>query len=300
MNSIITAYSRLLLLTASSFFTATLTFIPCAFAHGVAGNREFPSTLTFDDPGISDEATLPQVNMLKDKGGHWNTDYEAEYDKTITDDLVLNVGGDYVDDHDAAGWDNISLGAKYKLFVSDEHEAMVSFGFDWDIGNSGSKKIGDDFSTLTPSLVFGKGFGDLPDDLLYLKPLALTGALGVAFPTDRHTDDERNPDMLEWDFALQYSLPYLQEHVKDVGLPEFVGQLTPVVEFAFETPFGPADTQTTGTINPGILWSNGKVQVGAEAIVPVNNDSGQGVGARVQLHFFLDDIFPNSIGKPIW
>ena len=35
-------------------------------------------------------------------------------------------------------------------------------------------------------------------------------------------------------------------------------------------------------------------------MIPVNRQSGTSVGAIAQLHFFLDDIFPNSIGKPIF
>ncbi len=35
-------------------------------------------------------------------------------------------------------------------------------------------------------------------------------------------------------------------------------------------------------------------------MIPVNRDSGTGVGVIGQVHFFLDDIFPNSIGKPIF
>ncbi len=30
-----------------------------AHAHGIAGNRLFPGTLSFDDPAVADEATLP-------------------------------------------------------------------------------------------------------------------------------------------------------------------------------------------------------------------------------------------------
>jgi hypothetical protein len=31
----------------------------------------------------------------------------------------------------------------------------------------------------------------------------------------------------------------------------------------------------------------------------MNSASGRGVGVVGELHFFLDDIFPNSLGKPI-
>ena len=37
-----------------------------------------------------------------------------------------------------------------------------------------------------------------------------------------------------------------------------------------------------------------------EAMIPINKASGKHVGVIAQLHFFLDDIFPNSIGKPIF
>ena len=35
-------------------------------------------------------------------------------------------------------------------------------------------------------------------------------------------------------------------------------------------------------------------------MIPVNRQSGSNVGAIAQLHFFLDDIFPNSIGRPLF
>jgi hypothetical protein len=41
------------------------------------------------------------------------------------------------------------------------------------------------------------------------------------------------------------------------------------------------------------------MQIGAEMIIPVNRASGHGLGGLVQLHFYLDDIFPNSFGRPL-
>jgi len=37
-----------------------------------------------------------------------------------------------------------------------------------------------------------------------------------------------------------------------------------------------------------------------EAIIPVNRASGDNVGVMGQLHLYLDDIFPHSIGKPLF
>jgi hypothetical protein len=101
--------------------------------------------------------------------------------------------------------------------------------------------------------------------------------------------------------ALQYSLPYLQSQVKDLGLPAWLGRVTPVVEFAFTTPttagFG---QKTQGTISPGFLYDATSYQIGVEAVIPANHQTGGNVGVIAQLHFFLDDIFPTTLGKPLF
>jgi hypothetical protein len=35
-------------------------------------------------------------------------------------------------------------------------------------------------------------------------------------------------------------------------------------------------------------------------MIPVNRQSGTSVGVIGQLHFFLDDIFPTTLGRPIF
>jgi hypothetical protein len=40
--------------------------------------------------------------------------------------------------------------------------------------------------------------------------------------------------------------------------------------------------------------------VAVEAIVPLNGASGHGVGAIAQLDLYLDDLLPDSLGKPIF
>src|SRR6516164_8708447 len=42
-----------------------------AHAHGIAGNRFFPGTLSFDDPAVADESILPLFSSSKhpDEGG---------------------------------------------------------------------------------------------------------------------------------------------------------------------------------------------------------------------------------------
>jgi hypothetical protein len=51
--------------------------------------------------------------------------------------------------------------------------------------------------------------------------------------------------------------------------------------------------------NPGVMWVGNYYQVGVEAIISINSASGHGTGVMGQLHLYLDDIFPTSIGKPL-
>jgi hypothetical protein len=43
---------------------AFLTGSSSAYSHGIAGNRYFDGTLTFDDPAAADEAILPNYSNL--------------------------------------------------------------------------------------------------------------------------------------------------------------------------------------------------------------------------------------------
>ena len=280
---------------------ATVLIPVLARAHAIAGDRIFPATLAIDDPGVSDELTLPQVQLFKatddDGDKHWTTTTSAEWDKLITPAFALSVSGDYVNSAGGSdGFDNAGLGAKYEAFENDAHEFMMSVGLDVDLAHTGAKRIGEPNDNFTPGLFIGKGFGDLPDSMDWVKPFAVTGQFG--YELEAGGDNDKSVD---YGATLQYSLPYLQQHVKDIGLPAPWNTMIPIVEFAFTTPVNNGEHQTTGTINPGVVFMGGKMQFAVEAVVPINNATGTGIGAQAQLHFYLDDIFPNSwIGRPIF
>ena len=50
---------------------------------------------------------------------------------------------------------------------------------------------------------------------------------------------------------------------------------------------------------PGVIWVVSYFQVGIEAVIPVNSDSGTGMGFLGQVYLHLDDIFPKSDGQPL-
>ena len=294
-----------------------------AYGHGFAGARFFPATLSTDDPFVADELSLPTVSTIEtpDGGGTRQTDISVDIAKRITPQFAIEIGETLtaLNPHEGRavnGFGNLELSGKYQFLTNDAHEAIVSLGLGVEIGGTGSSSIGaDSFSTWVPGIFFGKGFGDLPDVLRFLKPLAITGLAGVGIPTsastrtvtvddrtgEREVEIERHPDVLEWGFALEYSVIYLQSQVQDMHLPAPVDRLIPLVEFALETPLNRgARGQTTGTINPGVIWAGKYFQVGAEAIVPINERTGTNVGVIAQLHFFMDDLFPHSLGRPLF
>jgi hypothetical protein len=294
-----------------------------AYGHGFAGPRFFPATLSTDDPFVADELSLPTVSTIRtpDDGGTRQTDISIDIAKRLTPQFGIEIGETLtvLNPHEGRatnGFGNLEVSGKYQFLKNGPHELIVSLGLGVEIGGTGSSSIGaDSFSTWAPGIFFGKGFGDLPDGLRFLKPFAITGQAGVEIPTSASTrsitvneqtgeseiEIERHPDVLQWGFALEYSVIYLQSQVQDMHLPAPINRLIPLVEFALETPLNRGEQgETTGTINPGVIWAGKYFQVGAEAVIPINERTGTNVGVIAQLHFYLDDLFPHSLGRPLF
>lgn len=284
-------------------------------AHGFEGDRFFPPTVSTDDPFATDEFSLAASsfnNPAASDGSGPKTrevDIFGEFDKEIFPKFALGVSGTYINldpkgHHGPAqdGFDNVSVQAKYQLWENAPHEWILSLGGEIDLGDTGSKALGvDAFSTYTPKLYFGKGFGDLPASLRYLKPLALTGTFGYAIAGQpSNTDGSLNSNALVYGVAVEYSLPYLQQHVEDLGLPKPLGDLIPLVEFTATTPVDRGGETTTGTINPGVLWEQPDYQIGVEAVIPLNSHTGPNVGAVVSVQIYIDDLFPKVFGQPVF
>lgn len=280
---------------------------PSAHAHGFAGPRFFPATILTDDPFVADEMSLPTLTRLPDApDGTQFSSLESDIAKRITPDFGLTWSDAY--DYEqkpglpkVTGLDTMTTGAQYQLFINGEHEAMGLAGLKVSWGQTGRvAALGQpDFTTLTPTFDWGKGFGDLPASLNYLRPFAITGNLSVDFPTKTESAGVQHPNNFNYGFALEYPISYLESQVKDIGLRSPWQQMIPLVEFAAVTPFNRGGGPTIGTVQPGIIWAGQYFQIGAEMIVPMNRDTGHGIGGVVQFHIYLDDSFPNSIGQPI-
>src|SRR5438477_6000666 len=167
-------------------------------AHEIVGNRFFPATLGIDDPGVNDELSLPTISTFKtpDDPPLRQTDFSGDISKRITEDFAIALGATHtwlsapgVDPGVALrGFQNLDTSFKYRLYKNPEHEFVASIGLSVEWGGTGSSSAGaDPFNTYTPTLFFGKGFGDLPDSLPWLRPIAVTGQVGYAIPGRRST-----------------------------------------------------------------------------------------------------------------
>jgi len=284
-----------------------------AFAHCFVGARFLPATLATDDPCVADELSLPTVAWSQTgdipPADEW--DVSAEISKRITEDFGISIGDTWSQIRapggpTLAGFGDLETTFQYQLLKDDSHELAMLLGLIVDWGGTGATNsgLGTPYSVLTPTYYFGKGFGDLPDSAGWLRAFAVTGEVGYQIPTESYDLVQNSfiPQVLTYGGSLQYSMPYLKSQIQDLQLPDFINHLIPIVEAQFSTPvannFGNSYV-TTGTINPGVIWVGPTFQVGLEAVVPVNRESGTGVGFLGQLHFYLDDMFPKTIGQPL-
>jgi hypothetical protein len=286
------------------------------------GDRFFPSTLATTVPTAADFYNPPYFVKLPDTATTPSTreiDIPTTYSRLVTKDLGVFFTETFRILEDAnrgtrSGFDNLVIGAQYQLYTNPEHQFVFTVGGTAAIGGTGAPGIASSFSTLTPTLYIGKGFGDLPDSVAWLRPLTVTGTVAVAVPTDSTSlttttlptgattlSETINPKILQLGLALEYSLVanmYTGANRTGTRYPE---GWVPLVEFTTATPLnGPLAGRTTGTVNPGVIWVNRYLQVGVEAIIPMDAHSGRDLGFRAQAHLYLPAIFPDWYGKPIF
>ena len=290
-----------------------------ASAHTIVGDRVFPATLTIDDPGVNDELTLPVFSQLTAENFDGTTGAKTytlggEYSKTITAALQVSIGSagiTFQRNPRATGFANIEVGTKYVFTQNPETEFIFAGGINVEIGRTGSSATSalpsDQYTTVTPNLYVGKGFGHLSTD--WLRPFAVTAQVGTSIPTVVHDpiDGSQVPSFLIYGGSIQYSLLYRNAFVEEVPGP--FKKLIPTIEGVFSTPVAntgrsdPGDFsvhETTGVVGPSVYYIGTYYELGVMMQVPVNAASGKHPGVMAILDFFLDDIAPDTLGKPLF
>ena len=153
-----------------------------ALAHGWAGQRFFPAPILTDDPFVADEISLPQVTVTPPgPDGAQSTAVEIDLSKRITPNTGIVIGDQWQRLQPSGlpavtGLGPLHTEAQYQLFINGPHEALGLLGLNVIWAHTGRVQAlgAPDFTTLAPTFNFGKGFGDLPRSLPYLRPIAIT------------------------------------------------------------------------------------------------------------------------------
>ncbi|WP_074123249.1 hypothetical protein [Bradyrhizobium sp. AS23.2] len=227
-----------------------------AHGHGIAGNRYFAGTITFDDPAVADELILSYLDCPTQGSNVAENRINGAFARLLTPTLAFTIDSAWVHQNwptgHTSGFDKTNIGLKYEAYRDNRHEALVSVGLAWGIGHSGAVAIGADAPhTIQPGIFFGKGFGDLPDSFSWLRGFAVTGSVvdevpigsgGTALapnPVAGGFNNVFSPavETMHWGFSIQYSTLYLTSRF-DGGPPkeEPLNQLVPLVEFRFDSP----------------------------------------------------------------
>jgi len=269
------------------------------------GKRFFPDQLVIAESFVEDELSLPSILSVKRgrSAGERSTrltDFGGEIKKRITADFELSVGGGLALLEEKrgtrTGFENLNVGMKYEFFRNIPHEVVASLSLQWELGDTGKAAIGAaSFDTVSPSMLVGKGFGDLPERLAMLRPLAISGLFGFEIPV------RDQPTAIAWGGVIEYSLPYLTEFVRDVGLPSAIKRLVPIVETDLRTDVaGRLAGRIRGTVNPGVIWVGDTLQIGIEAVAPIDPATGHGLGVRAFVRIPLEVLFGRRAGEPLF
>src|SRR5712671_241139 len=232
------------------------------------GDRFFPSTLATTVPTPADFYNPPYFVKLPDTATTREFDIPTTYSRLITKDWSVFFTEtfrilDVANKGRLSGFDNLVIGAQYQLYTNPEHQFVFTVGGTAAIGGTGSPGIAASFSTLTPTAYIGKGFGDLPDSLAWLRPLTVSGTVAVAVPTASTSlgtidslradagaftslmtvpssattlSETINPKILQLGFALEYSLVTNQYTGPNRTGTRYPEGWVPLIEFTTATP----------------------------------------------------------------
>ena len=290
-----------------SFRTTVLLFLigliarpEVLWAHGVVGQRFFPAGIVVDDPFPADELTLASPSTIKTPDGRESA-VGFEYQKRLSPNLGLAIGDEYVSikPEDPAepklrGFNNPEFSLIYSMFKSPDHEYIASTALHVSPGGIGKEGIREEMSHVEPALMLGKGLGDLPDSFGFLRPIAIVGQASVELPWGHADDPAELASVLNYGLVIEYSIPYLQSFVKDIGIPWPFSKMFPIVELTYSEPISGPDAHhgATGYVNPGIVWAGKYIELGLEAQIPLNDRTGKSTGVVGLVHLFLDDMAP--------
>jgi len=274
-----------------------------AFAHGVVGDYVFLEPLVAEDPTPANELDILEPSWVKGRDGDtYSLNFSIE--KVLYDDdnymPRLSVGGGSGWVHQSPhqgpsyeGFGDVGLFAKWAFYYSEEHELLSSIALTATVPAGVTPVAAQSHTSLGPEILWEKGMGDLPNRpfIEYLRPLGFQGDFGYLPALGGHTSH-----LMFADQVIEYSLPYLSNSVKDIGLKAPFRNLFLFTEFNYSQLITGPSGQTFPNFlaTPGLAYVGYHFELSVGTQLALNNASVSGTHAAVigLLDIFYDSIMP--------
>jgi hypothetical protein len=111
-----------------------------AHAHGIAGNRYFPGTLSFDDPAVADELIVPDFSALQHPNAGANVvddRFDFAFARLLTKTLSIGIDTGWTFRNwgivQRSGFEPTHITLKGEVYRDDLHETLISAALSWGI-----------------------------------------------------------------------------------------------------------------------------------------------------------------------
>jgi hypothetical protein len=290
---------------------------PC-LSHGTVGDYTFIEPLVAEDANPKNEFKMLRPGWVRGaEGREFGLGFSLEKTIVPAPDWMSDgvpTGGGIVSVELAGSWNYSSpsegppasgFGAleimpKWAFLTLPEREMRLSVALEMDIPVGNAAVEEQHHTQMGPVFLWAKGFGrDFPETglLKYLRPLAIQGDFGFVPALGGATWHEMFADNV-----IEYSLPYLSNNVKDIGLPWPIRNMYPFVEFNYnQLTRGPSgETFPQINITPGVAFMNYYLEIAVGTQLALNqatvpNDHASVLGL---VDLFIDDIIPATRWTP--
>ncbi len=228
-------------------------------------NRVFVGDFVGDDADIE--------NYFSASGGVGSKYSAASFylEKTISERSSFSIFGGLerveADGEAETGWNNVEIAYKREVIVNQEHEFRLSLEPGVELP-TGSGDVGaEKHSRAGINLLMEKGWGDLPDWMALVRPLAFEGgALGQAKVTGARDD------LVAADAEIEYSIGYLDSEIGANRITHALSGFTPHVDFDYSQFLSAHrnSSQPDFELTPGLAWYNAWLEINLGAQIAVN------------------------------
>ena len=279
-----------------------------ASAHGVVGDYIFLEPLITDDGTPANEMDIVEPNWNRNSGGR-TFSIGSSIEKLLGTDAEhlprFSIGGGSTwiyqspkQGPNVSGFDVLTLFAKYAFLIIPEHEFLLSAKAVLQLPTGNPDVTSQQHTSLGPELVEEKALGDLPNTplLKLLRPIGFQADVGYLPALGGHTSHHMFADGM-----IEYSLPYLSNNVKDIGLKWPLRNMFLFNEFNYDQLIKGPPRQTFPTIlaTPGIAYIGYRFEISVGTQFALNQASVPGTHAAVLglLDIFYDSIIPQGNWK---